>query len=291
MGRQPRIPVELTSGPFTLEQARLAGLSRRQLAGTSWRRVERGIYRWAKVADGPLLRLTAVNRRMPGAVFSGRTAGWLYGLDLPPVEPVEVTVAGAGVSARAGVRIHRRKLQAGEVVRHRGLPVTSRLRTAIDLGSRQPLVDAVVALDMALHQRMVSLSELSSYHEAHRGAMGIATLRRALELAEPLTQSPMETRLRLLLVLAGLPRPQAQVALHDQSGRFLGRPDFYYAAHKLALEYDGGTHKGNLVDDNRRQNRLLNGGIKLLRFSAGDIYQTPESVIALVCSAMSQPRR
>jgi hypothetical protein len=49
-------------------------------------------------------------------------------------------------------------------------------------------------------------------------------LRRAIELAEPATQSPMETRLRLLLVMAGLPRPQAQVSIHDTYGRFLGRP-------------------------------------------------------------------
>jgi very-short-patch-repair endonuclease len=97
----------------------------------------------------------------------------------------------------------------------------------------------------------------------------------------------METRLRMLLVMARLPRPRAQVSLHDWSGRFLGRPDLYYASHKLGLEYDGGTHRDNLVADNRRQNRLLNGGIRLLRFTAADIFQTPDSVVAQVRSAIS----
>jgi very-short-patch-repair endonuclease len=280
--------VGLRSGLFTLEEARLAGLSKRQLSGKSWPRVARGVYRWAGFAESPLLQLAAVKRRMPEAVFSGRTAGWLHGLDLPPVEPVEITLQDLGVSARAGVRVHRTRLRGGEVVQLRGLPVTSRLRTAADLGSRQPLVEAVVALDMALHQRIVALAELRRFHDAHRGMKGIATLRRAIELAEPLTQSPMETRLRLLLVMAGLPRPQAQVSLHDQLGRFLGRPDLYYPAHKLALEYDGATHRDNLVADNRRQNRLLNGTIRLLRFTAADIFQAPETVIVQVRSAISQ---
>jgi very-short-patch-repair endonuclease len=80
---------------------------------------------------------------------------------------------------------------------------------------------------------------------------------------------------------------RVQVPLHDQRGRFLGRPDLYYPEHKLGLEYDGGAHRDNLVEDNRRQNRLLGGGIRLLRFTAADIYGTPESVIEQVRRATS----
>ncbi|HEV1992563.1 MAG TPA: type IV toxin-antitoxin system AbiEi family antitoxin domain-containing protein, partial [Candidatus Dormibacteraeota bacterium] len=70
VAREPVVPIELRSGLFTLQEARLAGLSRRQLAGQSWRRVERGVYRWAQLPDSPLLQLNAVARRMPDAVFS-----------------------------------------------------------------------------------------------------------------------------------------------------------------------------------------------------------------------------
>src|SRR5258708_5782698 len=167
-----------------------------------------------------------------------------------------------------------------EIVRLKGLPVTSAFRTTVDLGSNRVLVGAVIALDMALHRRIVDLTDLRTVCEANRGAKRVAKLRRAVELAEPATESPMETRLRMLLVTARLPRPQAQVPLHDLAGRFLGRPDLYHASHKLGLEYDGGTHRDNLVEDNRRQNRLLNGGIRLLRFTAPDIFRTPASGIA-----------
>ena len=60
----------------------------------------------------------------------------------------------------------------------------------------------------------------------------------------------METRLRLLLVLSGLPRPHAQVRITDEAGRFLGRPDLCYPEQRLCLEYDGGAHRENLVADN-----------------------------------------
>jgi hypothetical protein len=96
----------------------------------------------------------------------------------------------------------------------------------------------------------------------------------------------METRLRLLLVLAGLPRPEAQVSLYDDAGGFLGRPDLLYREPRLALEYDGGTHRNSLADDNRRQNRLLAAGFRLLRFTAGDVLGTPDAVVALVRSAL-----
>jgi hypothetical protein len=288
VGRRPIIPAELTSGPFTLEEARLAGLSPRQLEGRSWQRVERGMYMWAKLTPSPLLQLAAIARRLPNAVFSGRTAGWLHGLDLPPVDPVEMIVQDARVSSRAGVCLRRARLANGEVVRLRGLTITSRLRTAVDLGSRGPLLDAVIALDMALHHRIVSLTKRRSYMDANRGARGIANLRRAVDLAEPTTESPMETRLRLLLVMAGLPRPRAQVSLDDEHGRSLGRPDLYYPEHRLGLEYDGATHRDSLVADNRRQNLLLNAGFRLLRFTAADIFQEPETVIGQVRLAMSQ---
>lgn len=234
------------------------------------------------------LKLIAVSRRLPYAVFSGPTAGWLHGLQLPPVDPVNVTVPNGHSSNRAGVCLRRATLAPIDVVRLRGLPVTSALRTAVDLGTQRVLVDAVIALDMALHKRIVDLTELRSFCEANRGVKRIVKLRRAVQLAEPATESPMETRLRLLLVTARLPRPQAQVTLKDRQGRPLGRPDLYYPEHRLGLEYDGATHRESLVADDRRQNLLLNAGFRLLRFTAADIFQEPETVIGQVRLAMSQ---
>jgi hypothetical protein len=151
-----------------------------------------------------------------------------------------------------------------------------------DLGSKPVLVDAVIALDMALHQSLADIEEVRRWVDRHGWDKGIARLRRAVELAEPLTESPMETRLRLVIAGGGLPRPQAQVAIHDSLGTFLGRADFLYRAERLILEYDGGTHRESLVEDDRRQNRLVGAGYRLLRFTAADVYGDPLAVVARI---------
>jgi len=142
-------------------------------------------------------------------------------------------------------------------------------------------------MDMALHKRLLKSDDLRSWVCAHPRYPGIGRLRRTIELAEPATESVMETRLRLLLVIARLPRPQAQVSLYDEAGQFLGRPDFYYPLHRLALEYDGAYHRENLTGDNRRQNRLVDAGYRLLRFSAADVLSAPDSIVAIVRRALS----
>jgi hypothetical protein len=88
----------------------------------------------------------------------------------------------------------------------------------------------------------------------------------------------METRLRWLLIQAGLPRPEVQTNLHDGNGRFIGRADLYYRAAKLILEYDGGNHRERLVEDDRRQNLLIGAGFRLLRFTATDVHNRPEVI-------------
>ena len=281
---RPEVPEELTREPFSVEQAQRAGLSRKQLRGGSWRRLGAGLYVWAGLADDPRHLLAAVRRRLPPeAAFSGRTAGWLHGLDMEPCQPVEATVPdGCGVSSRSGVALRRGVLPMADVVERRRLPVTSALRTAFDLARQQPLVDAVVAVDMALHARLVDRDRLRAYAADRPAFRGAPLARRVLDLAESRSESPMETRLRLLLVLGGLPRPVAQAELRDQRGGFLARVDLYYPDHRLALEYDGRTHRDSLVADNRRQNRLLAAGYRLLRFTAADVQHRAGDVVAEV---------
>jgi hypothetical protein len=148
-------------------------------------------------------------------------------------------------------------------------------------------VEAVVAIDMALHAGLVELGDLRQYVMSRAGTSGVRQAREVLDLAEPAAESPMETRLRLLLVLAGLPRPQAQVPLHDQRGRFLGRPDLYYPQARLGIEYDGATHRDSVTPDNRRQNRLQQAGVSLLRYTAPDLRERQSAILSEVRAALS----
>jgi very-short-patch-repair endonuclease len=188
----------------------------------------------------------------------------------------------AGVSALAGIALRRCDLYAGEIVCIRGLPATSIARTIADLAGRISLTEAVVIADAALHNRRIRLAQLKVWASANGGRRGIRGLRRVLELAEPASESPMESRLRMVLFLGGLPRPKAQVAIYNRDGRFVGRPDLFYPEHRLGIEYDGGVHREALAQDNRRQNALLRAGVRLLRFTAGDVLGSPASVVGQV---------
>lgn len=107
-----------------------------------------------------------------------------------------------------------------------------------------------------------------------------------IELGAVGAESPMETRLRLLLVFNGLPCPELQKELLDENGRLMGRVDMYFPAARLVVEYDGEGHRDRLVEDNRRQNLLQNHGYQVLRFTAADLRSRPDAAVALVRSAL-----
>ncbi len=237
-------------------------------------------------------KLEAARRRLPaGAAFSGQTAARLHGLDVEPCNPIEATVPPhAGVSGRAHISL-RRSVLNGDVVHARGMPATSIVRTIADLCAALTLVEAVVIADAALHKRLLRLGELRSWTKSNRRRHGIRKLRRLLDLVEPAAESPMESRLRMVLVLGGLLRPKAQVVIHDASDRFIGRVDLYYERHRLVVEYDGALHRDSLTADHRRQNRLLAAGIQLLRFTVADVLGHPDDVVGQVRSFLRTPTR
>ncbi len=278
----------LRAAPFNGAEALRFGVTRGQLRSSRYRPLGAGVYRWAGLKESSLVKLTAVSRRLPaGAAFSGRTAAWLHGLDVPPCEPIEVTIPEPlGSGRRSGASVRRAPLDSRDIVPRRGLPTTSPLRTLVDLGGRDPLAEGVVAADLFLHAALVTLAELGTYVERHGRTKGVARLRRVIGLAEPKAESPMETRLRMLLVQARLPRPEVQAPIHDEQGNFLGRADLLYRRQRLAIEFDGANHRERLVEDNRRQNGVVGAGFRLLRFTAGDVYRTPDVVVMQVRGAL-----
>jgi Protein of unknown function (DUF559) len=260
MGRRPRIPPELTKRPFTLDEARAAGVTLDALRRRSWRRIGSELYCWSGLEDDRWRLLVAWRSRLPpDAAFAGLTAAWLHRLHVDPCHPIEVVLpTSSGLRSRMGLVVHRSDLL--EVTTARGLPATTIERTFRDLGRRLPPVEILVLADQALRLR------LGRFHE----------------LAEP-AESPMETRLRWFLLESGLPKPEVQRDLRDAEGRFLGRADLYYPQTRLVIEYDGANHRDRLAEDNRRQNSLVNAGFRILRFTAAD---QPEVVTALVRRAL-----
>lgn len=259
--------------PFTVAEARDAGLSWESLQTPRWHRLSRGQYSFAGLRRDIDLNLRAAQRRLPEeAAFSGRTAGWIHGLDMDPCSPIEATISRhIPVRARVGTKLRRASLPEVDVVNYRGYRVTSSLRTACDLGSHRDLTESVVALDMALHAELLEAAALDQWVHSHAGSHGIKRLRRAVSLADGRSESPMETRLRLELVRGRLPAPCVQEDLYDVSGTFLARADLCYPDARLVIEFDGQNHRDRMVSDLRRQNALVAAGYEILRFTAADL--------------------
>ncbi len=271
-----------------MEEARKAGVTLSGLRGKAWRRLGAELYCWSGLREDALLVLTAWRRVLPPeSVFAGATAAWLLGLDMSPIDPIEIVVpVGSGVRSRPGLSVRYCEISRNDISTVRGLRATTLRRTLIDLCLRLPAVEALVAIDMAVAASLTDPAGLLRYAEASSGRAGARRLRSLAALAAP-AESPMETRLRWLLIQARLPHPEVQTDLRDSSEQFVGRADLYYPSARLVLEYDGGNHRERLVEDDRRQNLLVNAGFRLLRFTAADIHRQPDVVVAQVRAALT----
>jgi len=280
-----RIPHVLKTRPFSLDEARALGLNPRALTSKHWRRLGARMYCWSELAPDPRALIAAWCRLLPPeAIFVGRTAAWLHGL-LPDLEsPIEVALpAISEARSRQGLNLWRCDVDPGEVTSARGMRTTTVPRTLLDLCARRPPLEALIALDAAVRKH------LQWRPNDFTGRPGAARLRRLSGLAAP-AESPMETRLRWLLISAGLPRPEVQVDVHDAKGEFAGRADLFYRDARLVIEFDGGNHRDRLVSDDRRQNLITGAGFRLLRFTSADVYQRPDVVVAQVRGELARAR-
>ncbi len=285
-------PCLLTGEPFTLAQAQALGVSRRRLDGPLWRSLGRDLWVSAGTPDSTTLFVAAAALVLPArAAISGLTAASLHGVDLLPLRcgPVDAVV---DQSWRPGhrdlVRPHRAPLPETDVVLRNGVRCTTPLRTAYDLARGCDLREAVVAVDALLHARLITQHGLNKFAD-ERGWPDGSRVGRVLELADAGAESPMETRLRLVLVLdAGLVSPKTQHVVRDSDGRFVGRLDLAYLHRQKGVEYDGRVHADERVRarDLSRHNRLFGAGWPTLRYSADAVLHRKQVIIREVTEAL-----
>jgi very-short-patch-repair endonuclease len=269
----------MAGGPFTSGQAAAQGISadvlRRLLLRGDVRRVLRGVYVDATTPDDLTTRAAAAALVVtPGAALARRTAAWIFGVDARAmgahlvVPPVDVVVPEGGAAARrTGCSGYSAKLGTTDVIEVAGLPVTSPLRTTLDLLRVLERPDALAAADTMLHAGLVTRDELYDGLDRFRGFRGITQARELTELTEPATESAMESRTRLRVIDAGLPRPEVQINVYDVIGQLIARLDMGYLRRRKGIEFDGDEHHSSRADqahDRRRRDRLEASGWDVL---------------------------
>ena len=263
-----------------------------ELRGPAWQRLFHDVYACADLPVTHQLRAVAAARLLvPGAVVSGPSAAVLWGLHLAgPGDVVELTVPPGSVVCRAaGVRVRRRALDPADVTRQHDVGVTSAALTAVDVAGSGTLVEAVVLLDRFAAERVTDLPRMREA-AARLSGRGSRQARAAAALADGLAGSPQETRLRLLLLWSGLPRPVAQHVVRDSDG-FVARVDFAWPGARVAVEYEGAWHgetQQQVAKDRARLNRLREAGWTVVFVTAEDL-RRPARVVARIARALSRP--
>jgi very-short-patch-repair endonuclease len=276
------LPPDLLLGrPFRGSAARAAGLiTPGVLRGPRFRRLFPDVYVAAEVEVTLTVRARAAYLLVAGrGAVGGYAAAELLGASCGPADaPVDLVVPRGAYRAHPGLTIHRGRLAPDEIATEGAVVVTTPRRTAYDLACGLPLAEAVVAVDALGYAHKFDPTELTDLRRLHLGARGSAQLNEVIRLANPLSQSPMESRIRLVIVFDGLPVPVLQ---HPVGPFFL---DMAYPAIRLALEYDGDAHRtqGRAHRDLDRQAYLSDNGWKVLRFTAAQVLFRPWEVAARV---------
>jgi hypothetical protein len=177
-------------------------------------------------------------------VVAGVAASALHGAQWVDDDiPIEL-ICNYGRSP-SGLLVRNETLADDEITGVAGLPVTTRVRTAFDLGRYLPRGEAIARLDSLMHAQVFSIEDVLLLAKRHRGARGLRALRAALPLVDGGAASPRETWLRLLYIDAGLPRPTTQIPIVEGRWRVVRMADLGWEEFMVVSEYDGDQHRTN----------------------------------------------
>lgn len=286
-------------GVVSLGEAQALGLTGRQverrLASGRWVRVHRGVYALGAVTPSPLAAtLAACLAAGPDAVASHGSAAWLWGMaEQPPAQP-EITVPLRQHRRLGGMRVHRRAHPGRAGRPRRGIPVTSPLRTVVDLAATCPAAELDTAIDTALARRLIRVEQLIAVVErpGALGPRGIPALRAALHrrgfLGAP-TPSVLESLVLRLLMGWGYEPLGCEVVSPD--GRY--RVDFLLRK-DVVLECDGFAYHSSpeaKASDSHRRNDLRACGFVVIETDWVTATRHPERLRAELEAVLgSRPR-
>ena len=281
--------------PVRTRAALAAGISPGKLRSRQLRAPFVGMRIAAGAPDDLLTRCQCLRAVLPpDAAFTGLTAAALHGWPLPrhPSSALEVSVTpGTARVRRPGVTCHQAELPTSELARRHKLVLTNGVRTLADLASSCSLVDLIVMADAALRRGDCTTDDLHAFGAAGRGRRCIREFRRMTDLADGRSESPMETLLRLIIVLSGLPAPTPQAVLYDSDGGWLARVDLLAPDGISVFEFDGADHDDpkRHASDVTRWRVLRHHGYVVYPFTARELFFRPHEIVNEYLRALGLP--
>lgn len=274
--------------PFLGSEALASGRLTRHELRTKFNAIHQDVYLPAGVELNPVIRAKAcwLRSRRRG-VLVGFSAAAVHGSRwISGGRPAEINDTNhrrtRGVIARAG------HLEPDDICQKAGLRITTPERTALDLLCWYPSDAAIPAVDALARATRLKIADVELLTERHRGRRGIKKARADLDLVDPGAESPRETWLRLLIVRAGLPRPQTQVAVRNEYGVLIAEVDMGYEDLKIAFEYEGDHHRTDrrqFTKDIHRHEAMIELGWIVIRVTVED---TAANIIRRIREALAR---
>jgi very-short-patch-repair endonuclease len=219
----------------------------------------------------------------PAAVLSHRSAGQLWGLVPRSSIIPEVTRPGRA-GGRPRLVAHEGTLMADEVVRVRGIPVTSVPRTMFDLAGmlREREVErAWNEMEVREYRDRLSVPDLVQRYPGRKGTVLLTRLADRKTVPLGITRNDLEEAFLALVDRFRLPRPRmnAHLAIRDRFYEI----DCLWEDRRVAIELDGGAAHGTaqaFQKDRERDRILAAERYTTARITWRQITETPAEVAA-----------
>jgi hypothetical protein len=274
-----------------------------QARGPFWRASSHGLHVPVDVdASVPEQRIVEAAACLPG--YGGVTgwagmrwggASWFSGT-LPGggLRPVVLAVMHGEIRNQPGIRVTSERLPPRDLTSFDGIAITTHVRSVCyEMRYAGSDREAVVILDMAMKDDLVSRDEVAAYVLTLNGWTGVGRCRMAVALADENSWSGMETVMRLIWVVdLGFPRPLCNRPLFGLTGRHVGTPDIIDVEAGVVGEYEGAVHlegsrRGHDLQREATYRRL---GLEYFTMVAADLPSPETTVIPRMRDARQRAR-
>ena len=259
--------------PFIGSEALASGTVTRHQLRSKYVAIHPGVYAPADT------RLTALSRATAGWLWTGRSgvlagrsaAAWHGAKWVDDDAPAQLLHRNR--RPPSGIDTWSDRFEDDELQTVRGIRVTTPARTALDLACRLPVDEAVAAIDALARATKLKMADVDLLAQRYRGRRVIRRARVALDLVDPGAESPQESRLRLLYIRAGFPRPETQIPVYDQYGQLVAVLDMGWPDIMVGADYEGEHHRlsrQRFNSDIRRFDMVTELGWKDVRVTVED---------------------
>lgn len=296
--------------PVRIDSSGRNGPTPGQARGPGWRRTSKGFYVPSSVdTESVEQRIVEAATVLPayGGVTGWAALHWLGGRWFTGTGwggvrtlPVCLATGGCDIRPQAGITVSAERLSPLDLQEVDGLMVTTAVRSLCFEMRYAPTPRlAVVWLEMAAYDDLVSIDEAEAYAALHSGWTGIPQGRAPMLLADENSWSPREVVMRQVWIEdAGLPRPLCNVPIFDLQGRHIGTPDLFDPVAGVVGEYDGALHLqgARRSRDVVREERFRSHGLEYVTMLGGDVPDPGPFIRRLLraydraASASSSPR-